>query len=399
MPIISNFPARADMCMADYDPYVTATGFEGGGITAGYPIQLYVLLKDADGDSCGHLVSCDGAKISYDELFDVLNEDGDMLYSKKTGKPYRAPVTVEAFDLSANNGNLDNKYFRKTFNVTEVRATVELAESFSPDYDACMITAVCVEPDKVCTMRIGYPDILDSFGYTPNMGEIWYEEKALGDVNTMYVELVTDANGALTIDKTLEEIQAAIDGNKEIVLLPTQLTAASDAGWPLGVPGRYTLGDNIGANGVENGFLEFVSDESSYYHSNYITRTSMTLTWNSNTNIWSLVGCFSNYVGYLDSSTTTKPKANGTAAIGTSTFAARADHVHPNDETKQDKLTGTAGQYVGFDADGAAEAQDALQGSLVSLLTDSGIVSMSSADYAAAAAAGTLADNVWYGVY
>lgn len=79
--------------------------------------------------------------------------------------------------------------------------------------------------------------------------------------------------------------------------------------------------------------------------------------------------------------------------------ATSKKYVDTADAAKQNKLSGTAGQYVGFDADGAAEAQEALQGSLVSLLTDSGIVSMSAADYAAAAAAGTLADNVWYGVY
>ena len=45
---------------------------------------------------------------------------------------------------------------------------------------------------------------------------------------------------------------------------------------------------------------------------------------------------------------TTSPKMDGTAAVGTDTKLARADHVHPSDTSKQDKLTGTKGQVVGF---------------------------------------------------
>ena len=52
----------------------------------------------------------------------------------------------------------------------------------------------------------------------------------------------------------------------------------------------------------------------------------------------------------------TLPKAPGKAAVGEENTFARGDHVHPSDDTKQDKLTGTAGQFVGFDDDGNAVA-------------------------------------------
>lgn len=51
---------------------------------------------------------------------------------------------------------------------------------------------------------------------------------------------------------------------------------------------------------------------------------------------------------------TTAPKMDGTAAVGTDAKFARADHVHPHDTAKQDKLTGTRGQVVGFNDEGNA---------------------------------------------
>ena len=54
---------------------------------------------------------------------------------------------------------------------------------------------------------------------------------------------------------------------------------------------------------------------------------------------------------------TTSPKMDGTAAVGTDSKLARADHVHPSDTTKQDKLTGTPDQYVTFDENGNAVAK------------------------------------------
>lgn len=52
----------------------------------------------------------------------------------------------------------------------------------------------------------------------------------------------------------------------------------------------------------------------------------------------------------------TLPKAPGKAAVGEENTFARGDHVHPSDDAKQDKLTGTAGQFVGFDDGGNAVA-------------------------------------------
>jgi len=54
---------------------------------------------------------------------------------------------------------------------------------------------------------------------------------------------------------------------------------------------------------------------------------------------------------------TTSPKMDGTASVGTDSKLARADHVHPSDTTKQDKLTGTPDQYVTFDENGNAVAK------------------------------------------
>ena len=59
------------------------------------------------------------------------------------------------------------------------------------------------------------------------------------------------------------------------------------------------------------------------------------------------------HVTYAD----TSPKMDGTAAVGTDTKLARADHVHPHDTSKQDKLTGTPDQYVTFDENGNAVAK------------------------------------------
>lgn len=42
----------------------------------------------------------------------------------------------------------------------------------------------------------------------------------------------------------------------------------------------------------------------------------------------------------MPKATTTTPKANGTAAIGTDTTWAKGDHVHPSDTTKVDKVSG-----------------------------------------------------------
>lgn len=54
---------------------------------------------------------------------------------------------------------------------------------------------------------------------------------------------------------------------------------------------------------------------------------------------------------------TTSPKMDGTASVGTDSKLARADHVHPSDTSKQDKLTGTPDQYVTFDENGNAVAK------------------------------------------
>ena len=54
---------------------------------------------------------------------------------------------------------------------------------------------------------------------------------------------------------------------------------------------------------------------------------------------------------------TTSPKMDGTAAVGRDSKLARADHVHPSDTSKQDKLTGTPDQYVTFDENGNAIAK------------------------------------------
>lgn len=43
---------------------------------------------------------------------------------------------------------------------------------------------------------------------------------------------------------------------------------------------------------------------------------------------------------------TTTPKANGTAAVGTETSFARGDHVHPSDTTKAGKATTLAGYGI-----------------------------------------------------
>lgn len=64
----------------------------------------------------------------------------------------------------------------------------------------------------------------------------------------------------------------------------------------------------------------------------------------------------------------TLPKAPGEAAVGEENTFARGDHVHPKEVSdadraawngKQAKLTGTQGQVVMINAQGAAEAQDA----------------------------------------
>ena len=53
---------------------------------------------------------------------------------------------------------------------------------------------------------------------------------------------------------------------------------------------------------------------------------------------WQMVGWLNDNTTYSASSTT--PKMNGTAAVGSETAYARGDHVHPSDTTKVDKETG-----------------------------------------------------------
>jgi len=64
----------------------------------------------------------------------------------------------------------------------------------------------------------------------------------------------------------------------------------------------------------------------------------------------------------VPAASSTTPIMDGTAAVGTSTDYARADHVHPSDTAKADKVTNaTNGHLAGLDANGN--------------LTDSGLAS------------------------
>lgn len=64
--------------------------------------------------------------------------------------------------------------------------------------------------------------------------------------------------------------------------------------------------------------------------------------------LWGKIKSFVTGQGYITSAdvpegaaaSTTTPKMNGTAAVGSETAFARGDHVHPSDSTKVDKITG-----------------------------------------------------------
>ena len=69
-----------------------------------------------------------------------------------------------------------------------------------------------------------------------------------------------------------------------------------------------------------------------------------------------------NDIGYVtaaevpegSTATTTVPKMDGTATVGTETAFARGDHIHPKDDTKVDKVTSAvSGNIAIFGADGA----------------------------------------------
>lgn len=64
--------------------------------------------------------------------------------------------------------------------------------------------------------------------------------------------------------------------------------------------------------------------------------------------LWGKVKAFVTGQGYITSddvpegaaASTTTPKMNGTAAVGSEAAFARGDHVHPSDSTKVDKVSG-----------------------------------------------------------
>ena len=69
----------------------------------------------------------------------------------------------------------------------------------------------------------------------------------------------------------------------------------------------------------------------------------------------------------VPSASTTTPSMDGTASYGSGTTWARADHVHPSDTNKQDKIT--ANGILEGDGTGNITAAESLDGSLISTLS------------------------------